>query len=698
MTDTGLGKLVPPLLRLGKQVPALARLAEAIGQVAGELTETVSRLLDLAVMVRQVRSVLATAADCSGRLVPLPASGPWQTGLSGSEADRLARRLGRPGREAWKDLAQEVQRQGSLDLRLLAPAAERIADFHGRGCRQSECPPPPDWAGPVAEELEKVLNLQGDDTDVRRLDLLVHLAPERAWPLCRAALAQGSNPVAHVALISLHSAPDVTACLPDLLRQFDNPSVPHWEAAALIGRRIGPPALPDLLPLLDGDSSRRYGAIVAINEMLDGPRADEVRPALLPQVPRLLASLANVPDQFVLKQKLDLLTELTSGEDVVGKRLVEILRQQNESDQRLGLPPQQEEPGYGMDRPADLCRGNMLSYLGKHGIPDESALDVIATRAGLERERYPYQLVIHCLANLAEAHPSALTRLLNLFGRRGRDGCLAAQQLGQKRELAAPLVPQLTALAGGQNRNLRLSALEALFYLGDLAASALPVILAATTDPDSAVRLRAIRAVRTVEADQTRAVSLLAAALDDPDEQVRLQVLEQLWALGYVGQASGVVEALHRGLQDPVLRLRRQALRWLTGIRGLTVERLPILLEAVRHPEEEMRLEVVEGLGQFGKHATEVLPALGTALSDQSPDVRRAAAASLGRLRPATAALVRALRPALKDKEAEVRRQAAAALGQLGALSAPALPALRRLAEKYPREKAYRKAIQRIGP
>src|SRR5207302_1057795 len=118
------------------------------------------------------------------------------------------------------------------------------------------------------------------------------------------------------------------------------------------------------------------------------------------------------------------------------------------------------------------------------------------------------------------------------------------------------------------------------------------------------------------------------------------------------------------------------------------------LLPQLKHPDRYRRSVVVRGLGQFGTGEPEVLPALESVLQDPVSSVRMAAAETLGGLRPATREVVALLRKYLKDPD--VQREAARALGKIGALSRPALPALRKLAEKHPKDTAYRKAIERI--
>jgi hypothetical protein len=77
--DERLGKRATALRPLGAKVPALAVLAAAIERVTAAAPEqTTAPLLDLLVLLRQVRGGLATNG-VEGELEPLPPSGPWAT-------------------------------------------------------------------------------------------------------------------------------------------------------------------------------------------------------------------------------------------------------------------------------------------------------------------------------------------------------------------------------------------------------------------------------------------------------------------------------------------------------------------------------------------------------------------------------------------------------------------------------------------
>src|SRR4051794_11821115 len=77
------------LRRLGQRLPALLQLAEAVERIPGKQpTEAAAPLLDLLVLVRQLRANLATAGQIEGGppgqgqlplLTELKESGPWES-------------------------------------------------------------------------------------------------------------------------------------------------------------------------------------------------------------------------------------------------------------------------------------------------------------------------------------------------------------------------------------------------------------------------------------------------------------------------------------------------------------------------------------------------------------------------------------------------------------------------------------------
>jgi HEAT repeat protein len=171
--------------------------------------------------------------------------------------------------------------------------------------------------------------------------------------------------------------------------------------------------------------------------------------------------------------------------------------------------------------------------------------------------------------------------------------------------------------------------------------------------------------------------------------------MNALAALG--SDTPGVIEGLAGRLEDPDEWLRGQSMLSLSRVKPLTPATVPIFMQAMKDSHDWVRWVAVQGLRPFGSECPEVLPALMKALrSDPHHDVRSKAAQELGHLRPHVAKAVKALRQALKDKHEDVRHNAAISLGWTKELAAAAVPALQELAQKYPRDKAFRKAIERI--
>jgi HEAT repeat protein len=390
-----------------------------------------------------------------------------------------------------------------------------------------------------------------------------------------------------------------------------------------------------------------------------------------------------------------LLGRLAGGEPTVSRRLVEVLRTWGEEDSRNGVVREGKIPKHGAEQATGKCRSQMLDFLGQYGIADADAIEVIAARARLDPDRSVYESAVNCLVTLARTHAAALDALLDLFDLRSPDYCELASKVGWMREAALPALPRLIAMVRGKDPDLQLSALEALSPMGSIAAEAGPTIARAAKSRNKKLRVEAVRTLGTLGWKAPEAVSTLTAALTDPERDVRLAAMSALAALG--SDTPGVIEGLAGRLEDPDEWLRGQSMLSLRNVKPLTPATLPILLQAMKDSHDWVRWVAVQGLRPFGSERPEVLPALMKAMrSDSHHDVRSKAAQELGHVRPHGAKAVKALRRALKDKHEDVRHNAAISLGWMKELAAAAVPALRELAAKYPKDKAFRKAIERI--
>jgi HEAT repeat protein len=589
------------------------------------------------------------------------------------------------------------KRHDGLDLRLAQPALDTVTRRFGSHYRGISAQEVPGWVKPLAPLLEEALNLRGEETAAQRLDLLVRVAPETGLRYCRAALRGASDVVLQKVFDHLRLLPDLPDLVPDLIALFPqiNPYT-RGQAAGLVAQ-VGLPAIPALVPLLgDANDARWSGAATALSLMADpkhSPIAAEACELLRPEVPRLLDSLAAAGDD-ALSCTLALLARLQPGDPVVSRRVIELLRAEADADARQGLP-RQGPPQSWKDTPAGRRRVSMLYHLAGHGVADEGDLEVIAERARHDPDSHVHQRAVHCLSDLAGAHPRALHWLVSLLDQRSHY-CEAVYVLGSKREKALPVLPEVIAQVRGPDRASQLSALEVLGCMGPCAREALPALRQAARHNNKEVREKALRAVGEVgKAAPTEAVAILTAALQDAEKEVRGAALGGLANLG--GKVPGVVDGLRASLKDPDEWVRQQVLYLLRQLRPLNPALLPLFLESMQDPCIYVRCQALGALRLFGTRVPGTLDALAGVLR-QDPDrwVRRHAAEELGRLRPFTAGNVAALRQALADAEEDVRHQAVISLGWIGALAAPALPELRKMAGKYPRDKAIPKAIQRI--
>jgi HEAT repeat protein len=651
ITDGRLSQLVPSLRRLGAKVPVLARLADATGRVPAAGAEAPRALLDLLLLARQARQALLTAGSLKGTLRPLPVSEAWQTPLSGVEAADLADSLIRRPPKGLAALGTATQKSGGLDLRLLQPALDPLADRHGKTDQFGrKLPPLPEWARPLAPALALALDLNGGEREARRLDLLLQLDPELGAQRCQDAVRQGSKEVRRVALAHLASGPVPAGLLPALVQLFAYPEFLVSADAADAAAQAGLAALPVLLPLIGGEAGSWWRATDALCQLVDpdtSPVAAQAAAALRGQVPLLLETLDRT-DYVTLECQLRLLRVLAPGDPGVRRRVVELLRPEATGpDRRTGWPG---------------GRRLLIEYLVEQGIPDEEALDLIAAVARNDTNDGARKAAALGLAGLAPDWPRALPRLFELLGSDRQETLQAAlsaiQEVGPA---AAPAAPVLIELARRGDKRVRHAVLPVLRFLG----SAVPGV-----------------------------VETLLAALADRDADVRWSASWQL--CHFDSRTPGIVPAFGKLVRKGSPQVRNRVLEVLATMRPPTPDMLALFREASTHAEAGVRSRALAGLRPFGGTVAEVLPALVAGLGDAAPQVRRSAARELGRLRPVTATAVTALRKALQDRDPEVPPQAALSLGWIGPASASALPGLRKLAAKHPQDKIYRKAIQRI--
>jgi hypothetical protein len=253
--DEGLRRRGKVLRELGKQVPALGQIADAVDRVSGGPSRASAALLDLLLVVRQVRASMAVAG-VDGPLMPVPSSGPWTTAVPTRDlfavSDMLAARS-RPDRT--QVLENALGRQQVVDLRLVGSLLAGLEDGNSYLANLIAEQALPAFGPAVLPELLQGLNFKGGRGDARWLMAVCRIDRRAGLEACRKALADGSAALRLQAL----------KCLP-LVDQAEA----EREALSLLSRGI--------LPTLRADTA---GSAQAAPKILAQEASREVRGAAL---------------------------------------------------------------------------------------------------------------------------------------------------------------------------------------------------------------------------------------------------------------------------------------------------------------------------------------------------------------------------------------------------------------------------------
>lgn len=184
---------------------------------------------------------------------------------------------------------------------------------------------------------------------------------------------------------------------------------------------------------------------------------------------------------------------------------------------------------------------------------------------------------------------------------------------------------KIRAMLDDADRDIRATALNALFGLK--VADADELALDGLNDEDGFVRATAAKLLGDA-GDRAYAPALVACLSEDPDPVARQRAAEALHVLG----GPDAVEALARGLEDPMEKVRRASIQ---GLRDLDPGYARnTLLRLLRDDAVwEIRAQAARTLGLI--EGPEIVSALKAALDDPNEFVRSAASNAL-RLRERT--------------------------------------------------------------
>lgn len=247
--DAGLQRRSKALRELSGRVPVLKQIADSVDQVTQAKPSDVGRkLLDLLLVVRQVRASLTTAG-ADGALTPIPPSGPWATKTSVHDVTVLRDALLGTGEAGFEDIKNGLERKVFYDLRLVQPILDGLA--HSAYAPRSDLIAQqviPSLGSAMLAELRQQFDGQGKSADARRLKAICKIAPEEGTALCRKTLAEGSKELKPVALELLAEMAPVEAEQTGLKLLAQKPEQ-HLRAAALrsLARSTKDEALEQLL-------------------------------------------------------------------------------------------------------------------------------------------------------------------------------------------------------------------------------------------------------------------------------------------------------------------------------------------------------------------------------------------------------------------------------------------------------------------
>jgi HEAT repeat protein len=539
-------------------VPALAGLAAAADRLARAAPADAGRsLLGLLVPLRAAGLMLA-AVGAEGVLEPVGLSGPWVTDQPPDVIGAVITAGGEgraPGRSAR--LRDAVVKTPVHDLRAVGPVLAALDDGD------------PFTAGWLAEHtfagfgpglvllLRRRLDFRGGGGDANRLVVLCRLNPAAGLPLCREALATGSEAVRAQALACLAQIdPDEAerAAL-GVLAEKPTARLRLAALAALAGRTDA--AVDALLAVLSAGKSVWQQAHLVLR---DAPRR-RVLPRLLREVAASVEEGGRAEER--LRRLLYLLAARGEREGVMailglldhslpGCHAAAVSALMRHAHTKHAGTVAVAELAAALSGPDPKARHAVALVLAKGKAaaqeavpalvvalrdPDEDVREEVAAALG-EIGRPPRVVVAALATALQDEEPQV--RLT------------AAWALGQTRQPAA--VRQLAAALRDPDGDVREHAAEALEYVGPAARAALPALQEALRDDRVAVRARAADTLGDLGPAARQAIPALIAAAGGESRWARISAVRALGKMGRAARAAVPTLTALRDDPDPYVR------------------------------------------------------------------------------------------------------------------------------------------------
>lgn len=303
------------------------------------------------------------------------------------------------------------------------------------------------------------------------------------------------------------------------------------------------------------------------------------------------------------------------------------------------------------DRDYSVVRNSKESLIrmGASAVPEMKK--VLATQDFDVRAR-----IIEIIIEIGPAGKGAIPELLAVS---------AAQALGA---IGPSAVPALAKALSNEDKNVRITAASALWWMNRKAQGAVPALIEALKDPEVEVRSTIYRALGEIgPAARSSVPGLLESITKYGEERDHSECKEIIEAAGKIGPSATAV--LERGLSCSVWEATR-------ALGTMGPASAPILIKAFMTDPDEVVGTVVASsfaLQKLGPKAESTIPALIKVLDDKDRKRGALACEILGKIGPSA---VPALIKALGHEDSDVRVHAAEALGGMGQKAKAASKAL----------------------
>jgi HEAT repeat protein len=260
----------------------------------------------------------------------------------------------------------------------------------------------------------------------------------------------------------------------------------------------------------------------------------------------------------------------------------------------------------------------------------------------------------------------------------------ALNSMAARAEAATPALCEISL--GGESRQLRLAATEALGGVGNDKKAASTLAGVAVKDKDRALRITALTSLDALGPKAKSALPALSSLLDEEeDDGLGAMAVSAVIEIG--GKESIIYFEKRIADGGKGVNVRCRAILAAGSMKSQRARVIPVLLRVLRDNTAavEVRACAANVLGDMGPDAAGAVPTLCKLLRDKSPRVRIRAAAAIAHIDKSNTSATSSLIRDSKDKEPSVRWEAVRELGEVESQAKVIVPVLTRsLTDDHP--------------